>query len=341
MIHAGDVSLLDYNRAGTPLLEIVTQPDLEVGEEAEVFLQQLRRLVRWLGVCDGNMEEGSLRCDANVSVNPEGLGARVQGRGEEPQLVEVRAPGHRLRDRAPGGDPRARRNGDPGDPALEREPGPDRGHADQGERARLPLLPRARPAALHRRRRVPRRGRAVPARAARGAGPCASPRATASSDEQARQICEEREVADYFERTLALGADAQAAATWLAADVQQAPEPHRPRLSRTRPLTAARFAELLRLLAERRIHGKIAKSVLEAVFAEDKDPAAIIREKGWEQIVDAAVAARARRRHGDGRHADTVAAIRAGRSPAHRVPHRRDHARDLRPGRARPRCSRS
>ena len=80
MIHAGDITLLDFNRTGTPLLEIVTQPDLEVGEEAEVFLQQLRRMVRYLGVCDGNMEEGSLRCDANVSVNLEGqgLGSKVE-----------------------------------------------------------------------------------------------------------------------------------------------------------------------------------------------------------------------------------------------------------------------
>ena len=80
MIHAGEITLLDFNRAGTPLLEIVTQPDLEVGEEAEVFLQHLRRLVRYLGVCDGNMEEGSLRCDANVSVNIEGrgLGSKVE-----------------------------------------------------------------------------------------------------------------------------------------------------------------------------------------------------------------------------------------------------------------------
>jgi aspartyl-tRNA(Asn)/glutamyl-tRNA(Gln) amidotransferase subunit B len=80
MIHAGDLSLLDYNRAGTSLLEIVTMPDLEVGEEAELFLQHFRRLVRYLGVCDGNMEEGSLRCDANISVNLEGrgLGSKVE-----------------------------------------------------------------------------------------------------------------------------------------------------------------------------------------------------------------------------------------------------------------------
>jgi aspartyl-tRNA(Asn)/glutamyl-tRNA(Gln) amidotransferase subunit B len=80
MIHTGTVSLLDYNRAGVSLLEIVTEPDMETGEEAELFIQQLRRMVRYLGVCDGNMEEGSLRADANVSINfpGKGLGKKVE-----------------------------------------------------------------------------------------------------------------------------------------------------------------------------------------------------------------------------------------------------------------------
>jgi aspartyl-tRNA(Asn)/glutamyl-tRNA(Gln) amidotransferase subunit B len=74
MIHEGSRSKLDYNRAGTPLLEIVTEPDLASGEEAEAFVQQFRQMVRYLGVTDGNMEEGSLRCDANVSINEHGKG---------------------------------------------------------------------------------------------------------------------------------------------------------------------------------------------------------------------------------------------------------------------------
>jgi aspartyl-tRNA(Asn)/glutamyl-tRNA(Gln) amidotransferase subunit B len=80
MIHTGTVSLLDYNRAGVSLLEIVTEPDMETGEEAELFIQQLRRMVRYLHVCDGNMEEGSLRADANVSINfpGKGLGKKVE-----------------------------------------------------------------------------------------------------------------------------------------------------------------------------------------------------------------------------------------------------------------------
>src|SRR5690606_8726361 len=61
-------TLLDYNRAGVPLVEIVTEPDIDSSEEAYIFLSEIRKLVRYLEICDGNMEEGSLRCDANISV---------------------------------------------------------------------------------------------------------------------------------------------------------------------------------------------------------------------------------------------------------------------------------
>jgi aspartyl-tRNA(Asn)/glutamyl-tRNA(Gln) amidotransferase subunit B len=74
-------SLIDLNRAGTPLIEIVSEPDLRSGDEAATYLAEVRRIVQYLGVCDGNMEEGSLRCDANVSVRKHGdtkLGQRVE-----------------------------------------------------------------------------------------------------------------------------------------------------------------------------------------------------------------------------------------------------------------------
>ena len=75
------LTLLDYNRAGVPLIEIVSEPDMHSAEEAAAYLTEIRKLVRWIGVCDGNMEEGSLRCDANVSVRLKGatqLGTRVE-----------------------------------------------------------------------------------------------------------------------------------------------------------------------------------------------------------------------------------------------------------------------
>ena len=75
------VTRLDYNRAGTPLIEMVTEPCLRSADEAGQFLTEVRRLVRYLGICDGNMEEGSLRCDVNVSIRPKGatnLGTKVE-----------------------------------------------------------------------------------------------------------------------------------------------------------------------------------------------------------------------------------------------------------------------
>jgi aspartyl-tRNA(Asn)/glutamyl-tRNA(Gln) amidotransferase subunit B len=76
-------TLIDLNRAGTPLLEIVTEPDFRTGEEAYAYLNEVRKLVRYLDICDGNMEEGSLRCDANISV-------RIKGAKEYGKKVEVK-----------------------------------------------------------------------------------------------------------------------------------------------------------------------------------------------------------------------------------------------------------
>ncbi len=76
-----DNTMVDYNRAGVPLVEIVTEPDLHHADEAYAYLTELRRLVRWLEVCDGNMEEGSMRCDANISIRLKGdtsLGTKVE-----------------------------------------------------------------------------------------------------------------------------------------------------------------------------------------------------------------------------------------------------------------------
>ncbi len=88
LVHAGaeglagsDYSMSDLNRAGTPLLEIVSEPDIRTGEEAREYMTNLRNIVRYLGVCDGNLEEGSMRCDVNVSIRPVGqteLGTKAE-----------------------------------------------------------------------------------------------------------------------------------------------------------------------------------------------------------------------------------------------------------------------
>ena len=284
MIHAGDITLLDFNRTGTPLLEIVTQPDMEVGEEAEIFLQQLRRLVRYLGVCDGNMEEGSLRCDANVSVNLEGkgLGIKVEVKNlnsfkfvrkaityEIERQTEILERGGSVtqetrlwnenRDVTEG----MRTKESSSDYRYFPEPdlppfAPDKAFL-AGVEASLVELPQAR------RQRLLEQ--------------------FALTEEQADFLCDEKATADYFEETVRLGADPQSAALWLASDVKKHLNRTGKSLSES-PLSAKRLAELLGLLASKRIHGKIAKSVLEKVFEEDKDPLDIIREKGWEQITD-------------------------------------------------------
>ncbi len=300
MIHAGDATLLDYNRAGTSLLEIVTQPDLEVGEEAEVFLQHLRRLVRWLGVSDGNMEEGSLRCDANVSINlpGRGLGSKVEVKNLNSFKFVRRALDHEIGRQAEildrGGTVRQEtrlwnENRDVTEAMRTKESAHDYRYFPEPDlppftadaaflasvEASLVELPEAR---VH-----------------RFVATLGLPEA------QAEFLCEEKPLADFFEESVRLGADPQSAALWLAADVRK----HLNRLGTTigtGPLTPARFAQLLALLASRRIHGRIAKAVLDAVFAEDKDPEAIITEKGWEQITD---------RREVGRHIDAVLAANA------------------------------
>src|SRR5574343_459478 len=82
-MHDQDINdtLVDYNRAGVPLIEIVGEPEIRSGEEAYEYVSEIRKLVRYLGICDGNMEEGSLRCDANISIRPVGtekFGTKVE-----------------------------------------------------------------------------------------------------------------------------------------------------------------------------------------------------------------------------------------------------------------------
>ncbi len=139
---------IDLNRAGTPLLEIVSEPDMRSAEEAVAYMKAIHSLVRYIGICDGNMQEGSLRCDANVSVRRRGA-EEFGTRAELKNLNSFRfvRKGHRIRSRAPDRRDRIRRQRGAGNPSL--RPGSARNalHAHQGRGQRLPLLPRSRPAA--------------------------------------------------------------------------------------------------------------------------------------------------------------------------------------------------
>ena len=302
MIHTGTASLLDYNRAGVSLLEIVTEPDMETGEEAELFIQQLRRTVRYLGVCDGNMEEGSLRADANVSINfpGKGLGKKVEiknlnssrfvrlglnheivrqgnllDQGRE-AVQETRLWNENRDETVPM---RTKENAqdyryfpEPDIPVFS----PDAAFLRSVEDALVELpLPRARRIAAE----------------------------YGVTEEQADLICEEKAQADYFEaavrEALALGMERRDAAGRivhvLLIDIK-----HILRRDGISPaefgsfrLTPFRLASLTALVARGVLSGKNGRQTLEAVLAEDRDPAAIVRERGWEQFSDPAKIAEA------------------------------------------------
>ena len=286
MIHAGDVSLLDYNRTGTPLVEVVTQPDLEGAGDAEQFLEQFRRLVRYLKVCDGNMEQGSLRCDANVSVNRPGagLGNKVEIKNlnsfkfvRNALAFEIRRQSEQL---ARGEQVRVEtrlwnENRDCTEPMRVKEseddyryfPEPDLPpfHPDAAFLAavdeRLVELPLARRDRLQEQYALPA--------------------------QQAAFLTAEPETAEFFERTVAAGGDASQAARWLGADIRKHLNRRRETLAASH-LTPARLAALLELLAAGTVSGKIAKQVLETVIEQDRDPRAVVAEEGLSQVTDAA-----------------------------------------------------
>ena len=161
------MSYVDLNRCGVALMEIVSRPDMRSPAEAGAYLRKLRAILRYVGSCDGNMEEGSMRADVNVSVRKPGgeLGTRTETKNvnsvrfvmavvEHEAKRQVEVIEERRRDRAGNAAVRSRQERDPV-------------AAVEGRRARLPLFPRPGPAAAGARRGVPRRVPGEPARAAR------------------------------------------------------------------------------------------------------------------------------------------------------------------------------
>jgi aspartyl-tRNA(Asn)/glutamyl-tRNA(Gln) amidotransferase subunit B len=302
MIHTGTVSLLDYNRAGVSLLEIVTEPDMETGEEAELFIQQLRRLVRYLGVCDGNMEEGSLRADANVSINlsGRGLGKKVEIKNlNSSRFVrlgleyEIKRQGRLLDE---GGEVVQEtrlwnENRDRTEPMRSKENAQDYRYFPEPD---LPVF-------------TPDEAFLKTVENALVELPLARFKRFMAeyglNEEQAGQLCDEKAFADYFEEAAAVAVGAGLAkgdasgriANWLLGDIRHILGREGMALSAIASfsLNPRRLASLVAMTASGKISGKTAKQTAEAVIREDKDPDLIVREKGWEQLCDPALIARA------------------------------------------------
>ncbi|MBV9750595.1 MAG: Asp-tRNA(Asn)/Glu-tRNA(Gln) amidotransferase subunit GatB [Acetobacteraceae bacterium] len=276
-------SLIDLNRSGVALMEIVSEPDLRSPEETGAYLRKLRAILRALGTCDGNMEEGSLRADVNVSVRKPGEAFRTRCEvknvnsirfvmqaieAEARRQVQVWEDGGeveqetRLFDPARGQTRSMRSKEDAHDYRYFPDPDLLPLVLDEawveGLRDGLPELPDAKRARFMRDYGLPAYDSGV--------------------------LVAETETAAYFE-SVAAGRDPKLVANWVLGDLFAA-------LNRTgrsiadSPVSAAHLGRLLDLLADNTINGRIAKEVFEAMVETGDEPAAIVEARGLRQVVD-------------------------------------------------------
>lgn len=284
MIHDRNGSMCDFNRTGTPLLEVVTEPDFKTGEEVEAFLLNFRRIIRYLGVSDGNMEEGSMRCDANISINHpgKGLGKKVEIKNlnssrnvrlalqyEEQRQAKLLTAGEKIVQETRLWDDEKKRT----ESMRSKEDANDYRYFPE------PDLPPYIPSAefiselksmlvelpLARRNRFISEYNLI--------------------QDTAEFLTEEKDKADYFENACKKGADPQNAAAWIKGDVTKVLNREKMEILSS-PLTIERFITLLDLAEKGKINGQTAKKVLDIIITENKNPEDIIRENSWEQIDD-------------------------------------------------------
>ena len=276
---------MDYNRAGTPLIEIVTEPELSNAGDAAAFFEHLRGILVWLGVNDGNMEEGSLRCDANVSVRPVGtttLGTKAEVKNLnsfrflqkaleyeiERQIDLLREGGRvvqetRLFDSATGHTVSMRSKEEAHDYRYFPDPDLPPVIVDQARvesiRQQMPELPAA------------RRQRFV---AAHGL-----------PEYDADQLTQTRELSEFFEAAVTAGAAPKAVSNWMMGELARLLKDAGRDIT-TSPVTPTQLAGLLALIDQGTISGAIAKGVFEKMMAGGGDAAAIVAAEGLTQIDD-------------------------------------------------------
>jgi aspartyl-tRNA(Asn)/glutamyl-tRNA(Gln) amidotransferase subunit B len=280
-------SYVDFNRSGVPLIEIVSEPDLRSAPDAAEFFSRLRGILVWLGVNDGNMEEGSLRCDANVSVRPRGqttLGTKAEVKNlnsfrflqkalehEIARQIDVITDGGRvvqetrLWDAAAGRTVSMRSKEEAHDYRYFPEPDLPPVVVDGERIARIrAALPE--PADARRRRFV---------------------EAFALPDYDAGQLTQSRRVADYFEAVVAAGAPAKAASNWIMGELARVLKEHGADIAAS-PIDAPRLAGLIALIDKGTISGSMAKGVFEKMYRSPQTADAIVAADGLAQIDDEA-----------------------------------------------------
>jgi len=276
---------IDLNRAGTPLLEIVSEPDLRSAKEAVAYLKKLHSIIRYLDISDAIMAQGSMRCDANVSIRPVGqeeFGTRTEIKNinsfkfvekainyEVQRQKDVLEDGGRIvqETRLYDADKDETRSMRSKEVANDYRyfPEPDLlpividDAYIEAIRSTLPELPDRRAA-----RFVSDYG---------------------LSEYDAGVLVATREMADYFETTATLSGDAKLAANWVSQDLQALLNKHSWELSDS-PIQAERLATLIQRIKDNTISGKIAKTVFEAMLDDSNDVDSIIEAKGLKQVTD-------------------------------------------------------
>jgi aspartyl-tRNA(Asn)/glutamyl-tRNA(Gln) amidotransferase subunit B len=291
LVHAGSDrlagsthSLVDYNRAGVPLLEIVSEPDIRSGREAAEYGQEIRRIVRYLGICDGNMQEGSMRCDVNISVRPVGqdaFGTKVEIKNMNSFSAIARAIDYEIERQIKAIETGAEKiiqetrlwdenlqctksmRSKEGASDYRYFPEPDLTPLEVSReqvaawQAELPELPIAK-----RHRYEEQLG---------------------LSAYDTRVLTEDVDVTIYFDAVLNAGAPVKQAANWVMGDIMAYAKEQKQSFSDL-TLTPESLAELIGLIEDNTISGKIAKEVLPELLEQGGSPKAIVEAKGLIQI---------------------------------------------------------
>jgi aspartyl-tRNA(Asn)/glutamyl-tRNA(Gln) amidotransferase subunit B len=288
----GDASLVDFNRCGVPLLEIVSEPDIASAQEAGAYLRKLRAILQYLEICDGNMEEGSFRCDANVSVRPRGtkeFGTKVEVKNMNSFRAVERAIDYEIKRQAEVLDGGGRllqetRHWDP-DREVTR-PGRSKEFAEDyryfSEPDLLPLLVSSEWVDAVR-REMPE----LPdARRRRFAEEYGLPQYDADV------LTMRKDIADYYEAAVREYRNPKALSNWVMGDLLRIIREHKldnALVIHDWPVPPERLAAMVELLDKGEISSKIAKAVFEEMVHSGKTPVQIVADRGLTQVSDEAV----------------------------------------------------